>query len=774
MSIWLSNALGATLVAATASASTTVTATATATATAPVKTIEYEIVKGDTCASISTKLYGHRKHYEVIHQHNRWLGAQMPHHLEPGQTLTLPESLPPERPDAEVTAARRRVEARSPDTADWSSARPGLDLYRGWRVNTHERASAEITFRDDSRIEMRESTLVIIFGGTQAEARRQTAEAQLDRGALRSRLGAYTGGDAREITVTTPSAVAEFEGGNTLVTVDEGGTSRVANHGEGKAAVRSAAKRGRTVRVKSKMGSRVDRGTAPSKPKPLPPAPAWIDRGPTMFAAAGERGGTIRGEWGAIAVAGSYRVEISRHADGREPIASQTVGADVHRFEAQQLPPGDYYVSVAAIDGDAFESPPSERRTLSVVPLGLLTPGAAPLPDREGEAGEAGDADPTISAPGPVTAIDRVLRGTRLHVPGELRCQIDDGEPSAAPVFSTVGEHTVSCITLDEQAVPGFSVSVVDVEVAAAAESTPAMRGETATARFTLAADVPLPRRLWVEGPEGLLAGAPTPTEGGGWAVRVHAEAGTPATVQLRVMADAGGEAVELGQLALEVSDPPPAPVVLVPVASPTRPERHMIEIGAYGGLVLPPRDHGLFQARYVPAEQYAPLAPVAASLGVRLGYYPIRWVGLELENGLGPTRLRDSEARATLFMVRGQVLGQMPWRLTPTLHVGGGVLGVAASSVLGRDFNPALHFGAGMKFYATRWAVLRLDVRDNVSAALEGGTAHAPEIIVGFGGVLGRRSAAPDPAKRRARYRKGAPSTPPTPPPSNAPRSAR
>lgn len=127
---------------------------AAALASAPpqdVETLERKIVKGDTCEAIARELYGDSKHVDVIHRYNPWLGAQLPHHLEPGQALVLPKTLPPPQPDAEVTAARRTVEARPPEAVDWSSAQPGLDLWRGWRVNTRDDASAEITFRDQSR-----------------------------------------------------------------------------------------------------------------------------------------------------------------------------------------------------------------------------------------------------------------------------------------------------------------------------------------------------------------------------------------------------------------------------------------------------------------------------------------------------------------------------------------------------------------------------------------------------------------------------------------------
>jgi hypothetical protein len=177
------------------------------------------------------------------------------------------------------------------------------------------------------------------------------------------------------------------------------------------------------------------------------------------------------------------------------------------------------------------------------------------------------------------------------------------------------------------------------------------------------------------------------------------------------------------------------------------------VEAGLYGGVLLPSTRHNLFQVAHVGGLlAWEPLAPAAGSFGLRLGYYPIRWVGAELEQGLAPTRTRDSDARVNLFSVRAHVLGQLPWRITPTVHVGAGVLGVSQDSSLGGEIDTAIYFGAGAKLYITRWAVVRLDVRDVMTEARGDGLAHSPEILLGLGAVLGRRSAA---APERARKRR-------------------
>jgi phage tail protein X len=177
-------------------------------------TILYTIQVGDTCYGIAQRFFGNpRQCHEVIYRYNPHMGSDASN-IRPGVTITIPVRNP-NAPDARVTRTARDVQARSSSSADWRSARRGLGLYRGWHVSTEESASAEVTFRDESQIQMRENTLVIIYGGTaENTARRRTSQATLERGTLRSRLG-----DLR-LQVATPSGETELNGGSSVVTVD--------------------------------------------------------------------------------------------------------------------------------------------------------------------------------------------------------------------------------------------------------------------------------------------------------------------------------------------------------------------------------------------------------------------------------------------------------------------------------------------------------------------------------------------------------------------------
>jgi OOP family OmpA-OmpF porin len=160
-------------------------------------------------------------------------------------------------------------------------------------------------------------------------------------------------------------------------------------------------------------------------------------------------------------------------------------------------------------------------------------------------------------------------------------------------------------------------------------------------------------------------------------------------------------------------------------------PERHMIELGVWVGPLFTSRRHEFYdpdvgaQLRFKPA---------ALDLGLRFGYYPLTWLGGEIEGGLMPTRT-DAHARALLYTVRGHVVGQLPfWRIAPFLVIGGGGMGVSSrQSALGKDIDASFHWGPGVKLFVNRWLAFRLDLRHLVGARVgykDGAASHFEALL--------------------------------------------
>ncbi|MBC8067065.1 MAG: OmpA family protein [Deltaproteobacteria bacterium] len=178
-------------------------------------------------------------------------------------------------------------------------------------------------------------------------------------------------------------------------------------------------------------------------------------------------------------------------------------------------------------------------------------------------------------------------------------------------------------------------------------------------------------------------------------------------------------------------------------------PERNTAELGVYGGLIIPARDLELFEAdRTLPEQGFRPLGNVAGEFGGRVGYYPMRFLGLEVEGGAMPTNA-DGE-RATMWTVRGHVVGQLGlWSVTPFAVIGAGALGVASPrAAVGNDVDASLHLGLGVKAYLSRRAMLRLDLRDVITArrGVSEGATNTIEVLLGVSIVLGRKKDRDDP----------------------------
>ncbi len=535
---------------------------------AQVETFEYTVEQGDTCESIAEEFYGHVGGCDLIEKYNAEEGGEP--NLTPGNVLELPTKVA--RAEALVDRKHGSVRARDPEQS-WRPAEIGDELYRAWRVNTLQRARAELAFRNASQLKMREQTLVIIYGGSREDTERDRTRATLQEGKLRSKLDELAGGGGME--VDSPSAQMALGVGESLLGVDEEKTTRVANHGgEPIEVTGKGSASNQTVSVAENMGTKVEQGSAPTPPRKLPPSPGWTSE-PVDVLAFGDEERTVRAAWEPVDEAEEYFVEFAADRQGIEVIRSVYVPADVTSLEVRELPPGSYFATVSTIDAEGFESIPSERREIRVVAI---------------EYDEAqrleGEQEPTFAL------------GARLSAPGETACAVGDGEAEPAVRLEAVGEQEFRCRRAGGDWTVRRTIAVAKPEVEVGGRDV-GEEGEVAFRRgrfglVELAFAPSLPPGVQYVFPgvdEGALVAAPTPT--GQRRVRVRIEAGeqAPSEAILEVRSSRGATLVEVPVRVAEA----PAEQEREPVDEPDGPGR-ALRVGALGGAFgeLGPGDESL------------------------------------------------------------------------------------------------------------------------------------------------------------------------------------
>ncbi|MEM9192157.1 MAG: LysM peptidoglycan-binding domain-containing protein [Myxococcota bacterium] len=443
-------------------------------------TREYTVRSGDTCASIAQRFFGDRSAYDRLHDLNPNLGP-LPHRLRPGMRLRVPVDVTGGAA-AVVSHLQRRVEARGPARASWNAARLRQPLERGWQVQTHDRAQAELTFRDRSVLQVRENTLLIVYGGS-GRLTQRTRRASLEAGTLRSRLGELAG----EVDIHTPSGQARVGAGDAVLSVAADGESRVSNLSEGPVTLTDGA---RSVQVPAGSGARLVRGRPPTRPRPLPEPPRWAIDAAGRFVGLTGIGGTLRGSFLGVEGASRYRVEVARNPDGSQLEAAIELPAAWTSFALHRIPQGTYYLSVATIDREGFESRPSPRRAMRVLTARLIGPeGGAP----EERAYDPGDPSAPYRAP-------VVLPGSWIVAPAGMRCGTAGESPREMITLAQVGTTTVDCFDGRDRSVPGFEVEVAELTVRHSRRSIPAaQRSEVSFSlefRDDAQAELEVPHRL--------------------------------------------------------------------------------------------------------------------------------------------------------------------------------------------------------------------------------------------------------------------------------------
>lgn len=643
-------------------------------ATVPADTT-YVVEPGDTCLGIAVRVLGDREQLDALHRVNPQLGP-LPHDLVAGTILNLPPRT--NTPDAQVTRARGDVKLRKASSSAWDVAVRGAFMFRAWRAWSGEQSTAELSFRDDSRIGMRERTIVVVYGPEKKLAKVITATAELAQGTLESRLGDL---DGRPVVVRTPSAETDLRAGDVLVSAAVAGASIVANHRGTPVAVRGRGMKGKGVSVAVGMGSRVFPGKPPEPPRPLPATPLWTT---TTTAWVSLKGAPTRAElaWTAVPKATTYRVAV-RDGQGDEVLAqfSSTPSLAV----VLPLSADPYRITVSAIDAEGFEGAPSVALAASlseatVVPIG----GSAALSE----------------APARITA------GGTMVAPAGMSCRSGTGPAGDRVRLATAGPTTISCVTAAGVVVAPFVLDVVGatIDIRGTRGDLLLARGEQRTVAVDVATDGVIGQELSLE----VTAGVPaTITRTGPTRFEIALSASETAPTRGTISIVAGGAV--LATRSLVITDAP------IPIAKPARDRWHL---GALAGYLAFGRGTDLGD----------PDGPDQELTGGLLGGLRGGWsrglFGLEAEAAVANSS-RESGGHTTVLA--GRVFAQLlrsSGATTVGVAIGGGFQRAAS------DTDPVGSIGvlAGYRHGRIRY---RLDVRYDACAG-SGGVAQ------GFDATLG------------------------------------
>lgn len=618
------------------------------------KFVEYKVVKGDTCIGIARKVYGNgRLCFKMISKYNKMNRKFV---IVTGRVLQLPtkEELGVEStgPDAIVTDRKGDVESRAPKKTSWSRAQRGEELYTLWRVNSGKSSSAEVTFTEnDSALQMRENTLVIIYGPRKEKSRRVGSKAILERGTLRSRMAALSEKKKTSLTVETQAATTTVGSGEAVFSVAKQGVTRVANHTAtdvsmvGKDAPepeevkkrkkKRRKKKRKIVRLPQNMGSKIIPGKDPSPPKPLPPAPEWASATPSNILAIGSTNSHTL-EWKPVKVASRYRVELLNDADGRQVMDQFFVSGRYDSIKLQNLPPQTYYVRIASIDADEFEGRPSAVHQLNFIPATLKR--AAAIKQDNGI----------------------YYVGSSIDIQG-ARCTADeDKERSASLVFATAGERALSCVDEKGQALAPMKVTIREMRVDGLSFASPLPLRPDFTQQVTFST-APSANDVSFALPEGVELISKTQLEDGRWQANFKRTPDAKVSVQqVKVYLGEAAQGVQIATVPLEI------------LAQERVQELSVLRVFDTWTL------GGFTQLNALHSDAYE-VDGAQAGPGLRVGldgrYTPLSWIGLGARLSVGDNEMERQERSFNAFGLSAYGnLNVLTGSIRPHLRLGTGV----------------------------------------------------------------------------------------------------
>ncbi|MBI3195483.1 MAG: OmpA family protein [Ignavibacteriae bacterium] len=246
------------------------------------------------------------------------------------------------------------VQTKAPWNIGFGDAFISEPIYELHKINTKTESRAEVTFNDNSRLQVGENSLVIVYGLQSKEpVIKEKGNIELVKGDLLAKLRAIE--REQEYVVKTPSAEMSFNvESKSKLAVDKSDRSTVSVF-EGKTEVTAA---GQSIEVPENFGTQVYRDLPPEPPRRLPDAPIILT--PYQDYLPWSKDG-VTFAWETKSV--SAKLEISTDTNFNTIIWSVTTRKTLSKVN---LDGGVYYWHMQGIDSVGLEGKPTAIRTLTI------------------------------------------------------------------------------------------------------------------------------------------------------------------------------------------------------------------------------------------------------------------------------------------------------------------------------------------------------------------------------------------------------------------------
>jgi len=319
----------------------------------------YIVRPGDTLKGITTRFLGN----DELWRENWRLNSNLrdPNLLIPGQQLRiiLDRQLPPRT--VQVTSVARRVDQK-PNPNPWTGAEIGDLLQEDDGLRTGEKASAEVLFDNETKLQLTEESLIFLrrVGSTIRGVPQETVEIVQGHADLTARASSRDAVDIEIIMGETTAKPTAGAGGliETRARQDDSGAGAVMVY-SGASSVEAG---GAEVAVAQGMGTTVPMGAPPSPPERLLPAARTI--GPESGSTWGYS--NLLFSWRPVPGTASYVVEVCGDAACSALVDRQVDVTDAN-WTSAQLPVGDHYWRVTAIAPSGLDGYPSDTVPFSVL-----------------------------------------------------------------------------------------------------------------------------------------------------------------------------------------------------------------------------------------------------------------------------------------------------------------------------------------------------------------------------------------------------------------------